>query len=348
MGTQGARETLREALGDWVGSDGGRSPVAQTIEHLAGAALAIGAQLAEAPLIGGLGDAVGTNASGDTKKAFDDVANQILAHALDEKLVAAYASEESDEIAVLDRHAPLVVAVDPLDGSANLTIDGPMGVIFSIRPSVEGDPSRSFHRPGRDQLAAGLVLFGAATMLVLSVGEGTDLYALDRGVGVFVRVTKGVRIPPHGATYAVNSANSRHWFPEFRACVADLQAGADGPRGEDFNTRWHGALVMEVVRMLLEGGIYLYPADERPRFRSGLIRLVYEAHPVALLIEQAGGLATDGTTRILDKRAREIHERTPLLFGSIDRVKETLCQLEGANGTAARAPLFNDRGLFRG
>jgi fructose-1,6-bisphosphatase I len=348
MSAQADGETLPEVLTRWVGQEHGRRPVAATIQHLVGAARAIGEQLALAPLVGGLSDAAGTNASGDTKKVFDDIANQMLAHALDEAFVAAYASEESETVALLNRTAPLVVAVDPLDGSGNLNFDAPLGVIFSIRPSVEGDATLAFHRPGCDQLAAGLVLFGAATMLALSVGEGTDLYVLDRDAGVFVRSTKGVRIPPHGTTYAVNGANARHWFPEFRAYVADLQAGADGSRGEDFNTRWYGALVMEVVRMLLEGGVYLYPADERPRFRSGLIRLVYEAHPVALLIEQAGGLATDGATRILDKRAREIHERTPMIFGSIDRVKEALYQLDEANGHAARAPLFNDRGLFRG
>lgn len=348
MGTQGRRETLEEVLARWAGEEPLRRSVAATVRDLAGAALAIAEQLSIAPLVGGLGAAVGTNASGDTKKAFDDIANQIVFDALDERHVAAFASEESEAVVTMNPTAPLAVAVDPLDGSANLPIDGPMGVIFSVRPSVEGEPDAAFLRPGHEQLAAGLVLFGAATMLAVTTGEGTDLYVFERASGDFVRATAGARIPPHGTIFAVNAANARHWSREFRAVVAELQAGADGPRGEDFNTRWYGALVMEVMRMLVEGGLYLYPGDQRPRFRSGLIRLVYEAHPVAWLVEEAGGIASDGTARILDKCAHDPHERTPMIFGSPDRVKEALYQLDESAGTTAQAPLFSDRGLFRG
>jgi fructose-1,6-bisphosphatase I len=342
-----ANGELGGVLAAWAGGDTGRRGVAATLNDLAGAAVAIGRQLAAAPLVGGFGESVGTNASGDTKKVLDDIANQLVADALDDELVAAFASEESESVAVRNPSAPLVVAVDPLDGSANLPINGPIGMVFSVRPATGGDPAGALYRPGAEQLAAGFVFFGPATMMALTVGEGTDLYALGPDGATFVRTAASVQIPPRTAIYSVNASNARHWYPEFRSFITDLQAGAEGSLGEDFNMRWYGALVMEALRMLLQGGIYLYPADRRPRFRSGLLRLVYEAHPVAMLIEQAGGVATDGKVRILDKAAGDVHERTPLIFGSADRVEEALARIDVLH-RANRAPLFGDRGLLRG
>ena len=239
------------------------------------------------------------------------------------------------------------MAVDPLDGSGNLAINGPIGLIFSIRPNT-GEPAGSvFLRPGSEQLAAGFVLFGPATLLVLTVRSGTDIYALDPEDGGFVRSTTGIRVPEGTPAYAVNSANARHWSPAFRTYVADLEAGADGLRGRDFNMRWYGALVIEALRVLMRGGIYLYPADHRAKYRSGWLRTVYEAHPVALLMEEAGGSATDGTVRILDRTATDLHERTPLVFGSADKVARVGRYLNGLSYDAERAPLFSNRGLFR-
>ena len=337
--------TLREVLEAWAGGDALRLACASTVADLARAARDLGDLVASAPLVGGLGDAVGTNASGDTKKALDDLANDIVANALDRSLVAAFGSEESDEVEAWSADAPLVVAVDPLDGSANLAINGPLGMIFSLRPRGEGDPTRALLRPGVEQLVAGFVFFGPATMMALSLGEGTDLYTMDAD-GEFRRTTASVRIPSGGSIYSINASNARHWSTAVRAYVADLEAGVDGPLGEDVNMRWYGALVMEALRMLVQGGIYLYPGDARPRYRSGLLRLVYEAHPVAMLIEQAGGVATDGEVRILEKAADDIHDRTPLVFGSSDRVAEAQAYFEGV-GAGHRAPLFADRGLFR-
>jgi fructose-1,6-bisphosphatase I len=340
-------ERLGTVLSAWADGKEERRAVASTVEALAGAAVAIGRQLAVAPIVGGLDEKLGRNASGDTQKKMDALAHQLVLQSLQAAPVAAVASEEDDHPIVLTAGAPLVVAVDPLDGSGNLAINGPIGLIFSIRPNSGGAPEEVFLRPGNEQVAAGFVLYGPATMLVVTTGAGTDIYVLQPAEQVFVRSTVGIRVPRGTPAYAVNSSNARHWSPEFRSYVADLQAGAEGLRGQDFNMRWYGALVIEALRILIGGGIYLYPADRRPKYRSGWLRLVYEAHPVALLMEQAGGAATDGRERILNKSATNLHQRTPLVFGSADKVARVGRYLDDLSYDAERAPLFAKRGLFR-
>ncbi len=345
--TPGRDEQLHEVLAAWAGGDQGRAAVATTLVALAGAGVALGRHLAVAPLAIGIDEVVGTNGSGDPQKEMDLSAHRLVLESLRAAPVAAIVSEEQDKPVELAPGAPLVVAVDPLDGSGNLAIDGPMGLIFSIRPATAAAPERAFLGPGTEQVAAGFVLYGPATLLVLTTGAGTDLYVLRPDDQVFIRSTRGIRVPAGTPEYAVNASNARHWLPGFRAYVADLQAGADGLRGLDFSMRWYGALVIEVVRILVRGGVYLYPADRRPKYRSGSLRLVYEAQPVAMLIEEAGGAATDGHDRILDKSAADLHERTPLVFGSPDKVARVGRYLDESTYDAERAPLFASRGLFR-
>lgn len=343
---RGCDERLPCVLAAWAGGDAPREAVAAAIASLTSAGVRIGRELAVAPLVGGLDDVVGNNASGDPQKRMDLFAHQLVLESLRAGPVAVLASEEEELPTVLAPGAPLVVAVDPIDGSGNLAINGPVGLIFSIRPNTGEAPERVFLRPGVEQLAAGFVLYGPATILVLTTGSGTDLYALSPGDGVFVRSTRGIRIPIGTPEYAVNASNARHWLPGFRSYVADLQAGAEGLRGLDFSTRWYGALVIEALRILIRGGVYLYPADRRPKHRSGSLRLVYEAHPIAMMIEEAGGAATDGRDRILTRSAEALHERTPFVFGSADKVARVGRYLDETYD-AERAPLFATRGLFR-
>lgn len=342
----GRDEQLHGVLTAWADGDEHRRAIAAAIVALAGAGVRIGRELAVAPLVGGLDDVVGNNASGDPQKKMDLFAHGLLLESLRAGPVAAVASEEEELPAVLVPGAPLVVAVDPLDGSGNLAINGPVGLIFSIRPNTGEAPEGVFLRPGVEQLAAGFVLYGPATILVLTTGSGTDLYVLSPDDEVFVRSRREVRIPTGTPEYAVNGSNARHWLPGFRSYVADLQAGAEGLRGLDFSMRWYGALVVETLRILIRGGIYLYPADRRPKHRSGSLRLLYEAHPIAMMIEQAGGAATDGRDRILSKSAGDLHERTPFIFGSVDKVARLGRYLDESYD-AERAPLFASRGLFR-
>ena len=338
---------LDEVLAAWADGAEERLAVAATVCALAAAGVDIGRRLAVAPITGGLDDTVGSNASGDLQCRMDEQAHHILLDALRPAPVAVFASEEHDVPIGLDPDAPLVVAVDPIDGSGNLAINGPLGLIFSIRRAT-GEPADTvFLQPGSEQVAAGFVLYGPATLLVLTVRSGTDVYALQPADGTFVRTSTGIRVPEGTPAYAVNSANARHWSPAFRTYVDDLEAGADGLRGRDFNMRWYGALVIEAFRVLLRGGIYLYPADHRAEYRSGWLRTVYEAHPVALLMEEAGGSATDGSSRILDRSPAGLHERTPLVFGSADKVARVGRYLDGLSHDAERAPLFSNRGLFR-
>lgn len=340
-------DRLGDVLARWAAGDDIRVATASTLCEIASAATALGRRLEDGALAGDdLAVALGDDARSDAQKVLDEEAHSLFLQALGRAPVAAVAVEEDDHVIVLQQDAPLVVAIDPIDGPRNLPIGGPVGAIFSIRQS-RGRGEGEFLRPGREQVAAGFVLFGPATLLVLSVGAGTDVYVLRREDGAFVRSLQGVRVPLGTPAYSVNAANSRHWAPEFRTYIADLQAGAEGVRGRDFDMRWYGALSIEAFRILRNGGIYLYPADQRPRHHSGRLRLVYEAHPIAYLIEQAGGRATDGERPILDRSATDLHTRTPLVFGSADKVDRLGRYLKAMHTETERHPLFTARGLFR-
>jgi fructose-1,6-bisphosphatase I len=205
----------------------------------------------------------------------------------------------------------------------------------------------AFLAPGTQQLAAGFVLYGPHTALVLTLGEGVRIFTLDRDAGVFVLTQDAVRIPPGRREYAINASNGRHWPLAIRAFVEECIAGAEGPRGVDYNTRWLGAVVAEAYRILVHGGIYLYPGDARPGYRRGRLRLLYEANPIAFLMEQAGGTATDGYGRILDLVPSDVHEHVPLIFGSPDKVERVMELYAASVPQAGQRPLFAARGLFK-
>lgn len=338
-------ESLADVLASWAAGDDLRAAVADTISAIADASVALSHRL-ETSVWAGSGVVDGLGTSVHVQKVLEAEAHSLFAQALGRAPVAAVASEEVDHVIALRRDAPLVVAIDPIDGSNNLPVNGPVGTIFSIRFS-HGGGELDFLRPGREQVGAGFVLYGPATLLTISVGAGTDIYVLRPDDGTFVRTMQGARIPLNTPAYSVNASNARHWTHEVRTYIADLQAGAEGLRGRDFDMRWYGALVIEAFRILRGGGIYLYPPDRRPEYRSGRMLLVYEAHPIAYLIEQAGGLATDSEERILDKAAPHVHARTPLVFGSADKVDRLGRYLKSLHADAERHPLFTARGLFR-
>jgi fructose-1,6-bisphosphatase I len=338
---------LEDVLVGWAAGDDARGAVASTTLAIARAAVSLGRLLETGESIGEARSAGQTTGTDDSQKKLNAAAHSLFVESLERAPVAAILSEESDPVVALRRGGQLLVALDPLDGSSNLSVDGPVGAIYSIRPSLRGGSEDDFLRPGSEQVAAGFVLFGPATVLAMSVGAGTDIYVLSRDEETFHRALRGVQVPFGTPTYTVNAANARHWSSEVRTYIADLQAGAEGLRGKDFDMRWYGALVIEAFRILTDGGIYLYPADARPAYQSGRLRLVYEAHPIAYLMEQAGGRATDGEERILDKVAPHPHARTPLVFGSADKVERLGRYLKSLHADAERHPLFGTRGLFR-
>ena len=288
------------------------------------------------------------NSDGDTQKALDVIADdRFLSAARASGVVAAYFSEEQDSAVVIEESAPLVVAIDPLDGSSNIDVNISIGTIISVLPNPGGDLQQSAMQVGNNQLAAAFFVYGSQTTLYLTTGNGTDLYRIDPSTGVFLLVEEGIEIPAETSEYAINASNARHWFTPVQRYISDLLLGDEGPRERNFNTRWIGSLVAEATRIFNRGGVFLYPSDRRPRYENGRLRLIYEANPVAYLIEQAGGAATDGVTRILEKAPTEIHERTALVFGSKTEVRWV-----GSYETEVRqgldpSPLFSHRNLFR-
>jgi fructose-1,6-bisphosphatase I len=260
-----------------------------------------------------------SNADGDDQKALDVHADTLFLKAATEAGVAFYASEEQADPMVLDGISPLSVAIDPLDGSSNIDTNITIGTIFSILPSL-ADAESTFLQRGTAQIAAGFFVYGPQLALVLTLGAGTSIFVFSEREGVFLKAYSSVTISPEAKEFALNMSNYRHWDPALRAYADDCLAGVTGPRGKNFNMRWIASLVAETYRILVRGGVFMYPRDNRKGYDQGRLRLVYEANPVAFLIEQAGGDAMDGHTRILDLKPQSLHERTPFMFGAKNEI----------------------------
>jgi fructose-1,6-bisphosphatase I len=324
------------------------SGVGETIAAIAAASIDLSALIADGPLAGLVGQNGGINPDGDLQKDMDVVADEMMRRALRHAPVAAVLSEEAALPETLNPDAPLCVAIDPLDGSANLENNISVGTIFSIRPRGN-DILSTFFEPGTAQCAAGFIVYGPQTMLVLALNSRVDTFILDRRVQEFVLTAKGVRIAPDTPEFAINASNQRHWHGPVRAYIDECLAGTNGDRGADFNMRWIGSLVAESLRILVRGGVFLYPADTRAGYREGRLRLLYEAHPMALVMEWAGGAATTGRRRILELGAKTPHQRVPLIMGSVRGVRDVTAIHEGIEPMFdnSDAPLFARRGLFR-
>lgn len=342
--------TLERYMVDWAGQDLQRMEIATTICALANACRSISQLIGAGALAGALGATRGDHGAGDTQKALDVIANDMIIASLADSPVAALVSEELDASVALNAGAPLLVAIDPLDGSSNIDTNVSVGTIFSIQPApLNGSTPDlvAFLQPGVRQLAAGYALYGPHTAFVLTVGQGTHVFTLDRSFGQFRLTAESVSVPCKTREFAINASNHRHWDEPIRIYVDDCLKGTEGPRGEDFNMRWIASMVAEAHRVLTRGGIYMYPADLRAGYEHGRLRLVYEANPIAWLIEQAGGAASTGTERILEILPAGIHQRVPLLFGSRDEVQRLDRYHLDPYPIGERSPLFGRRGLFR-
>jgi fructose-1,6-bisphosphatase I len=341
------RLTLNAQLGG-PAEDGRRDAAALIIKELAVAAKQLSRMIAAGPLVGIVGAQGGINPDGDAQKDIDIAADRLMREALRAPPVAAVLSEEVQLPEIFDEAAPLCVAIDPLDGSANLENNISVGTIFSIRPRAR-DVISTFFEPGTAQCAAGFFIYGPQTLLALAIDGRVDFFILDPTIDDFVLVRRGVRIPPDTPEFAINASNRRHWSSGVRTYVDECLAGANGEGGQDFNMRWIGSLVAEAYRILVRGGIFLYPADARPGYREGRLRLVYEAHPIALIMEWAGGAASSGRARILELSARTPHQRVPLVMGSPRAVRDIETINAGIEPLfeSGDAPLFARRGLFR-
>jgi fructose-1,6-bisphosphatase I len=320
---------------------------ATTIDAVASAAVEIAAIIGKGRLSTIPGLATGRNSDGDLQRDLDLSADAILRRCLRKAPLAALASEEASDAEIGDHTGKICVAIDPLDGSSNIDINMTVGTIFSILPAPQ-DVSLCFSQRGSAQIAAGFVTYGPQTSLVLTVGQGVDIFTLDREAACFKQVADGVRIPLQASEFAINASNRRHWDAPVRAFIDECLAGLDGPADRDFNMRWVASLVADAYRILTRGGVFLYPSDARPGYGDGRLRLVYEAHPMAFIFEQAGGAASTGRERILDLAARTLHQRVPLIMGAnhdVQRVEELYADSQLVLSTTA--PLFARRGFFR-
>ncbi|HKA36365.1 MAG TPA: class 1 fructose-bisphosphatase [Thermoanaerobaculia bacterium] len=263
-----------------------------------------------------LGSTGGTNVQGEDQKKLDALANDILLETFDYGgLVSVAASEEMEKIVVFPRateNGRYAVLFDPMDGSSNIAVNGTLGTIFSIRPRG-GGREEDLLRSGREQVAAGYILFGPATLLVYTSGPEVRLFTLEPSIGEFLLTSASVRMPPRGRAYAVNEGRSGGWTPETAAFVDHLKRD-----GRPYSTRYSGSLVGDFHRILLEGGIYLYPAAAGKS--SGKLRVLYECHPLALVAENAGGAATTGAEKVLDVVPDSLHARVPFAIGSAEEV----------------------------
>lgn len=340
--------TLKEFLKAWAHGLPARSAVAATTEALAACSADLSSRVAKGALLGQLGRAVARKGEFDEQKEIDVLANDSIAAALREVPVAAFASEEMAEPLLFDPSAPLIVAADPLDGSSNVDANVSFGMIFSIlprHPAATGEAA--FLRPGSQQLAAGLVVYGPCTVLALTLGSGTHIFTLDRDRRTYLLTQKNVVVPPSTSEYSINASNARFWDEPVRIFVHECENGSAGPRAKDYNMRWTGSPVADIFRILTRGGIYLYPGDQRQDFHAGRIRLIYEASPIAWLVEQAGGRATTGVDRLLDAVPASLHQKTPLICGSREEVDHLARLYNGGYMKGEHNPLFGRRGLFR-
>ena len=297
--------------------------LASLLDVLAVACKDIAIRLQQGAMSGILGSAGEENVQGETQKKLDVISNDLLKdYLLASGTVRALASEEEQSIVAGHDKGGYLVAFDPLDGSSNIDINSMVGTIFSIfeAPATDAVSEQDFLQPGRHQVAAGYVLYGPSVMLVLSTGDGVQMYTLDQSAGDFVLTVEQVTIAEDTQEFAINMSNQRYWAEPMQRYIADLLAGSEGPRKKNFNMRWVAAMVADVHRILCRGGLFTYPWDNREPNKPGKLRLMYEANPMAMLVEQAGGSAYTDAGPILDIQPEQIHQRVPVILGATNEV----------------------------
>jgi fructose-1,6-bisphosphatase I / sedoheptulose-1,7-bisphosphatase len=353
---QTGRTTLSKFLIEQLRGHDDGADLGALLVDVAAAVKAIGAMTAKGALGGFLGAIDAKNVQGETQKKLDVLANDAIIQGCEwGGLVAGMASEELDEpyaIPAEYRRGKFLLVFDPLDGSSNTDVNVSVGTIFSVlRHASEAAPAEAdYLQPGSAQVAAGYAIYGPATMLVLTVGAGTHGFTLDREVGNFILTHPQLAIPEDTSEFAINTSNERFWEPPVQRYVGECKAGKSGERGRDFNMRWIASMVAEVHRILMRGGVFMYPKDTKDPGKPGRLRLLYEANPVGMLIEQAGGFASTGRGRILDVAPGALHQRIPVILGSrneVARLERYHAEHDRGDDQPFVSPLFNERSLYR-
>jgi len=320
--------------------------------------------IARAVAFGELGGVMGNHAAasggtvnvqGETQKKLDVLSNEVFIRRTEwAGNLAAMASEEMELPYQIPGQYPrgkYLLVFDPLDGSSNIDVNVSVGSIFSVLrgPDTGADvPEAEFLQAGTKQVAAGYALYGPTTMLVLTVGTGVNGFTLDPNLGEFMLTHPQMKIPQDTQEFAINASNARFWEAPVKRYVDECLAGKTGPRGKDFNMRWIASMVAEAHRILMRGGVFLYPRDTKDAAKPGRLRLLYEANPIGMIMEQAGGRASTGEKPMLSVQPTALHQRIGLVFGSkneVDRIERY--HAEPAGEVEIDNPLFAERSLFR-
>ncbi|MFW1664664.1 class 1 fructose-bisphosphatase [Acinetobacter ursingii] len=297
--------------------------LAQVIETIAATCNTIDQALQKGALAGILGSAENENVQGETQKKLDVISNDYLIDALKvHPHVGGLASEELDDFTPAQANGKYLVLFDPLDGSSNIDINMCVGTIFSILPAKNAvTQAADFMQAGTEQVAAGYVLYGPSTMLALTIGNGVAFFTYDPESQQFILTADQVKVSEETQEFAINASNQRHWEQPVKRYIDELLAGKTSVRAKDFNMRWVACMVGDIHRILCRGGIFLYPYDLKDPKKAGRLRLMYEANPMSMLIEQAGGASTTGRVRILELQPTELHQRVPVIIGSKQEVE---------------------------
>ncbi|MFW2046356.1 class 1 fructose-bisphosphatase [Acinetobacter variabilis] len=297
--------------------------LAQVIETIGNTCKRIDQLLQKGALAGVLGSAQHENVQGEEQKKLDVISNDYLIDALKvHPHVGGLASEELDEFTSAQENGQYLVLFDPLDGSSNIDINMCVGTIFSILPAKNSvTQAEDFMQAGVNQVAAGYVLYGPSTMMALTVGAGVVFFTFDPETQEFLLTSEVIQVAADTKEYAINASNQRHWEAPVQRYIDELLAGKTGPRAKDFNMRWVACMVGDIHRILCRSGIFMYPYDLKDPTKAGRLRLMYEANPMSMLMEQAGGASTTGRVRILEIEPTNLHQRVPVIIGSKNEVE---------------------------
>jgi fructose-1,6-bisphosphatase I / sedoheptulose-1,7-bisphosphatase len=350
------RTTLSKFLIQQLTDIPGASDLGALLVDVAAAVKAISAMTAKGALGGYHGEHGGKNVQGETQHKLDVLAHEVIIRSCEwGGLLAGMVSEELEHpypVPVEYARGRYLLVFDPLDGSSNTDVNVSVGTIFSVlrHDDTELPGVADYLKSGQQQVAAGYAIYGPATMLVISAGKGTHGFTLDREIGNFILTHPNLQIPADTGEFAINTSNARFWEPPVHRYVTECQAGKSGIRGRDFNMRWIASLVAEVHRILMRGGVFMYPRDSKDKSKPGRLRLLYEANPISLLVEQAGGRATTGNQRLMEVKPESLHQRVALIMGSrneVERIERYHAEYQSGADRPFSSPLFNERSLFR-
>lgn len=349
------RTTLSKFLIQQLKGTPEQNDLAALLVDIAAAVKAISAMTAKGELGGVLGSLDSTNVQGETQKRLDVLSDQAFINTFSMGgLVAGLASEENDDPISIDPgegSGRFLAVFDPLDGSSNIDVNVSVGSIFSVLRAPEGRAPvvQDYLRPGNHQLAAGYAIYGPSTMFVLTVGKGTHGFTLDREVGNFILTHPNMQIPEETSEFAINASNERFWEPPVQRYVSECKNGRTDVRERDFNMRWIASMVADIHRILMRGGVFMYPRDTKDPSKPGRLRLMYEANPMSFVVEQAGGIGSTGRMRILDIEPEQIHQRVPVIIGSrkeVERLERYHHEYDSGADEKYSSPLFQERSLF--